>query len=216
MPYHEISEFLAYDNTLIGNNSWTSAMIDTNLTWNDDGINIPGFGNCAFNNSLKGFGDSLAYETAQLATQSIGVHFYRNDIRNSGDDMAEGDGSFRNDTLYDNRSHNSMTFLSLDTLFGGPFVAARNIAINIGRSPYKFNDQNTGQVGYNNTLIRTNGAINWGWVQPNNGPQRAWGFQNNILIYQGTGSLMANEAGSNDPIDFTHNSWFPDTAVWWT
>src|SRR5262249_37347375 len=65
--FHEISEFLAYDNTLIGNNSWTSAMIDTNLTWNDDGINIPGFGNCAFNNNLKGFGDSLAYETSQLS-----------------------------------------------------------------------------------------------------------------------------------------------------
>ena len=65
--YHEISEFLAYDNTLIGNNSWTSAMIDTNLTWNDDGINMPGFGNCAFNNNLKGFGDSLAYETSQLS-----------------------------------------------------------------------------------------------------------------------------------------------------
>ena len=217
--YHEISEFLVYDNTLIGNNSWTSPMIDTNLTWNDDGINIPGFGNCAFNNSLKGFGDSLAYETSELSTQSIGVHFYRNDIRNSGDDMAEADGTFRNNTLYDNRSHNSMTFLSLDPLFGGPFVAARNIVINTGRSPYKFNNQNTGQFVYNNTVIRTDGSgsgVGWGWVQFNNGAQRSWGYQNNILIYQGSGELMANEAGSNNPIDFTHNSWFPNASVWWT
>ena len=217
--YHEISEFLAYDNTLIGNNSWTPAMIETNLTWNDDGINIPGFGNCAFNNNIKGFGDSIAYETAQLTTQSIGVHFYRNDIRNSGDDMAEADGAFRNNTLYDNRSHNSMTFLSLDPLFGGPFVAARNIVINTGRGPFKFNNQNTGQFVYNNTVIRTNGSksgAGWGWVQSNNGAQRSWGFQNNILIYWGTGGLMANEAESNNPIDFSYNSWFPDERVWWT
>ena len=36
------------------------------------------------------------------------------------------------------------------------------------------------------------------------------------MIAQGTGGLMANEAGSNNPIDFTHNSWFPNASVWWT
>jgi hypothetical protein len=58
--------------------------------------------------------------------------------------------------------------------------------------------------------------VGWGWVQFNNGAQRSWGYQNNILIYQGSGELMANEAGSNNPIDFTHNSWFPNASVWWT
>jgi hypothetical protein len=217
---HEISEFLAYDNTLIGNNTWTIALVDSNLTWNDDGINIPGFGNCAFNNTLIGFGDSLAYAEQSL-TQSIGVHFYRNDVRNSGDDFAEADAAHRNITLYDNRSHNSSTFLSLDPLYGGPLLAARNIVINTARSPFKFNNQNTGQFLYNNTIIRTNAKAGsphagWGQVQFNNGPQQAWGYRNNLLVYRGSGNLFAFEAEINNPIDFTHNSWFPDGDVWWT
>jgi hypothetical protein len=217
---HEISEFLAYDNTLIGNNTWTTALVDSNLTWNDDGINIPGLGNCAFNNTLAGFGDSLAYAQQSL-TQSIGVHFYRNDVRNSGDDFAEVDAAHRNLTLYDNRSHNSATFLSLDPLYGGPLLAARNIVINTARSPFKFNDRNTGQFVYNNTIIRTNAKAGsshagWGQAQFNNGPQQAWGYRNNLFVYRGSGNLFAFEAEINNPIDFTHNSWFPDGGVWWT
>jgi len=47
---------MAYDNTMIGNNTWTAIdpstgvrLIDSNATWDDDGINISGFGNVAFN-----------------------------------------------------------------------------------------------------------------------------------------------------------------------
>jgi len=146
--FREISEFLAYDNTLNGNNTWTPSLIDTNATWNEDGINIPGFGNCAFNNTLKGFGDTFAYAAhagGNTLTQGVGIHFYRNEVRNSGDDFAEVDHSHRNNTLYDNRSHNSMTFISLDPLYGGPFLATRNIIINTGRTPFKWNSPNSGQ-----------------------------------------------------------------------
>jgi hypothetical protein len=75
---------------------------------------------------------------------------------------------------------------------------------------------------YNNTLIRTAGSAPhgvWGQLQFNNGPNRSWGYQNNILIMQGPisgGGLYANEAAPNDPIDFTHNSWYPDGQIWWT
>jgi hypothetical protein len=225
--HKEISEFLAYDNTLIGNNTWTPALINTNATWNDDGINIPGFGNCAFNNTLRGFGDSLAYAAhsgGDTLTQAVGVHFYRNDARNSGDDFAEVDHGHRNITLYDNRSHNSMTFISLDPLYGGPFIAARNIAINIGRTPFKWNSTNSGQFIYNNTIVRTSGKF-WvegnvsaeaGWYQPNNGDQRSYGYQNNLMIYRGAGpqTIRLDNTG-HDIVDFTHNSWFPDLVYQW-
>lgn len=218
--YGGISEALIYDNTFTGNNVWQQSSLETNATWNDDGIALGGTGNCAFNNTLTGFGDTLSYNSpGSDLVDSIGVHFYRNDVRNSGDDLVEADEGHRNDTLYDNRSHNSMTFLSLDELYGGPFLAVRNIAINIGRAPYKLNAQNSGHFIYNNTLIRTNGfssGASWGWNQSNNGGQRAWGFQNNILIYQGTGKLMALESGPVNPLDFTHNSWFPNSEVWWS
>jgi hypothetical protein len=215
----EIREFLAYDNTLNGNNQWTASFIDTNITWNDDGLRIPGFGNCAFNNTLRGFGDTLSYAMhsgGSTLTQAIGVHFYRNDVLMGGDDLAEADHSHRNNTLYDNRSGNTMTLLSLDPLYGGPFVAIRNISINTGRGPFKFNNQNTGHFIYNNTIARTNGSTGWGWNQSNNGSQQAWGFRNNVFVYRGTNGLMAFEPGGNTTIDFTHNSWFPNSSVWWS
>ena len=218
----EIAEFLAYDNILVGNNAWILDQINTSATWNDDGIRIPGFGNAAFNNTLTGFGDSLSY-TFQSVTESVGVHFYRNDVRNSGDDFAEVDAAHRNLTLYDNRSTNSMTFLSLDPLYGGPLVVARNIAINVGRHPFKWNDQNSGQFVYNNTIVRTVGRSSVsgigtaaGWYQPNNGSQNNYGYQNNILVYRGPGIYMLLlESSGHDILDFTHNSWYPDLLYRW-
>jgi chitodextrinase len=220
----EIQEFLAYDNTLNGNNLWISAFIDSNLTWNDDGVRIPGFGNCAFNNTLKGFGDTLAYAMhsgADTLTQSIGVHFYRNDILSGGDDLTEADHSHRNNTFYDNRARNTMTFLSLDPIYGGPLLVARNISVNTGRSPLKMNSENSGQFIYNNTIIRTTGRSPhnvWGQVQFNNGDQQSWGYRNNLLVYRGitSGGLLAHESGGNDFVDFTHNSWFPNSRVLWS
>ena len=229
----EIRQMLVYDNELTGNNKWDQDYyayggsgapgvgdgtpdVDQNLFWNDDGIRITGQGNVAFNNTISGFGDALAVENGY---KSIGVHFYRNDIRMSGDDAIEGDYGSRNITFYDNRVHNAMTLVSLDPIWGGPFIAARNIGINIGRQPYKLNDTNTGMFFYNNTVVRTTNPNKgaWGWEQPNNGPLRAWGYQNNILIYRGQGDgLLAMEPATQNPIDFTHNSWYPDGRLWWT
>ena len=229
----EISQMLVYDNDLIGNNRWDQDFypyggsgtpgsgdgtpdVDQNLFWNDDGIRLTGRGNAAFNNTIEGFGDALAVEKGY---KSVGVHFYRNDIKMTGDDGIEGDYGTRNLTFYDNRVRNAMTLVSLDPLWGGPFIAARNIGINIGRQPYKLNSTNTGMFFYNNTVVRTTNPNKgaWGWVQPNNGPLRAWGYQNNILIYQGQGDgLLAMEPAAQDPVDFTHNSWYPDGRVWWT
>ena len=212
---HHVEQLLVYDCTFTGNNSWTRSFIDTNITWNDDGIRVPGHGNAIFNNTLYGFGDALA---VQDGIESVAVHFYRNDILMTGDDAFEGDYGYRNLTFYDNRVHNSMTLVSFDPLRGGPAFVFRNVAINIGRSPYKFNNTNTGHFVYNNTVVRTNGSgshANWGWIQFNNGPQRAWGYRNNILIFRGAGSLFAMRADGQDPIDFTNNAWYPNEAVRW-
>ena len=209
-------QLLIYDNTLVGNNRWEKEFLETNRTWNDDGIRVPGQGNAVFNNTLVGFGDSLAM---QDGVQNVGIHFYRNEIISSGDDAFEGDYGVRNISFYDNRIHNAMSLVSFDPIYGGPAFVFRNIAINVGRSPYKLNDKNTGHFLYNNTVVRTNGVSSgagWGWNQSNNGPLAGWGYRNNILIYRGTGNLMAMESAGQNPIDFTHNAWYPDKSVWWT
>ena len=209
-------QLLIYDNTLVGNNKWEERFIKSNGTWNDDGIRVPGLGNAVFNNTLTGFGDSLAMNAG---SKNVGIHFYRNDIRMTGDDAFEGDYGVRNITFYDNRVHNSMTLASFDPIYGGPAFAFRNISINSGRGVYKLNNKNTGFFLYNNTVLRTQGVssgASWGWVQYNNGPLVAWGYRNNILIFLGANRLLAMESSGQDPVDFNHNAWYPDGSVWWT
>jgi hypothetical protein len=216
VAWGDTKQLLIYDNRLEGNNRWEEGSLKSNQTWNDDGIRVPGLGNAVFNNTLSGFGDSLAMSAR---CSNIGVHFYRNDIRMTGDDAYEGDYGVRNVTFYDNRVHNSMTLISYDPIYGGPAFAFRNIAINVGRGPYKLNNKNTGFFLYNNTVVRTNGhasGAGWGWAQFANGPLAAWAYCNNILIFRGRGNLMAMEPRGQNPIDFTHNAWYPDRAIWWT
>lgn len=222
-------QMLVYDNNLIGNNKWNQDLykysgsgipgggdgtpdLDQNIFWNDDGIRLTGQGNAAFNNTISGFGDAMALENG---FKSVGTHFYRNDIIMSGDDAIEIDYATRNVTIYDNRVQNSMTLASFDPIWGGPVIVARNIGINIGRQPYKMNNTNSGHFIYNNTVVIGENKYQWGWVQFDNGFQRNWGYQNNILIYKGSGNTLAMEP-PQELIDFTHNSWYPNKSVWWT
>jgi hypothetical protein len=134
----------------------------------------------------------------------------------TGDDAFEADYATRNIGFYDNHITNSSTFLSLDPLWGGPLYCFRNVSINTIRGPFKLNNSNSGFLIYNNTILRTEGTTQWGWVQFNNGSLRNWSFRNNVLIYKGPGNLLAVEPTGNSPIDFTNNAWYPDRAVWWT
>jgi len=222
--YEEVSQALVYDNTIRGNNVWNSAFHSDNRTWDDDGINLPGYGNVGFNNSISGFGDTLSY--AQHAgngtlTETYGVHYYRNDIRNSLDDLVEVDHAQRNVTFYDNRAHNVATCTSLDPLYGGPFIYVRNVCINPARvNLHKWNDVNTGQFLYNNTFIIGKTAAGGdpdvsAWYQPNNGEQEAYGFRNNIVVYRGDGNTLWLESGGHNVVDWTHNSWYPNRQIQW-
>jgi len=216
VAWGDTKQLLVYDNTLTGNNQWNAKFLHSNLTWNDDGIRVPGTGNAVFNNTLSGFGDALAMSAGCTNT---GVHFYRNDVRMTGDDAFEGDFGVRNVTFYDNRIHNAMTHVSFDPIYGGPAFVFRNVAINVGRAPYKLNNRNTGFFLYNNTVVRTEGyssGESWGWVQYANGPLVAWGYRNNVLIFRGGERLLAMEPSGQDPIDFDHNAWHPDGNIWWT
>jgi hypothetical protein len=212
-------QLLVYDNNFAGNNLWQNEFINSNRTWNDDGLMLAGVGNCAFNNTLKGFGDTCSC-VQDDGTWGRSQHFYRNDIRNSCDDVIEIDDGRRNITFYDNRIHNSVNFESLDPGYGGPFLFARNIYVNVARSyPHKWNSANSGHFLYNNTYIATASAVGYdvekaAWYQTNNGPQRSYGYRNNIHVYRGGSALLLQiDTQGHNPIDWTHNSWFPDRGI---
>lgn len=233
-------QMMIYENILEGNNSWAQDFyassgsgapgagdgipdIDQNIFWNDDGIYLGGLGNGAFNNTLTGFGDTLA---TQGGSPSAGIHFYRNKILMSGDDCFEADYGRRNITFYDNHSTNSMTLVSADPITDGPVIAFRNVGINIGRQAFKLNsDSQQGMFFYNNTIVNTKPTVASGsyndWVMVNYkkvGVEDI-GFQNNITVRQnapvGIG-LLAFQLEPVRRVDWTHNSWFPDGRVWWT
>ena len=215
---YRCEQLLVYDNSFTGNNLWQTTptnFLDSNRTWNDDGALVAGVGNCVFNNFLKGFGDTCSC-VQDDGTHGRAQHFYRNDIRNSCDDVLEVDDGRRNITFYDNRVTNCIDFDSLDPLYGGPAIIARNVYINPARSyPHKWNSQNTGHFLYNNTYISTVSAVGFdqdvsAWYQTNNGAQRSYGYRNNVHVYRGAGISLWMDASTNDPMDWTHNSWFPN------
>ncbi len=207
-----INSVLVYNCRITGNNTWTQSLIETNATWNDDGIRVPGEGNAVFENTLYGFGDTFAVASG---IHSAAVHFYRNLVKMTGDDAFEADYATRNIGFYDNHVSNCGTLLSMDPVYGGPLYCFRNIAINTMRGPYKLNSPNSGFMIYNNTVVRTEGRTGWGWVQFNNGSQESWTYVNNLLIYRGGSKLMAFEPGGATLLDFTHNGWYPNGSTWW-
>ena len=128
---------LIYNCTITGNNEWSTSPVNflgSNITWNDDGIHMPGAGNCAFNNTLNGFGDTFSYcghSGNDNITESYSTHYYLNEIRNSCDDPIEVDHARRNCTWYDNRVHNAIKAALSSTL---PGIEEELIKVNEVRS----------------------------------------------------------------------------------
>lgn len=221
---------LVYDNTVLGNNVWepNTDGPGTSVSWNDDGIHLPGEGNCGFQNFLQGFGDTFAYcssvsQVGQLQSANA-VHFYRNEVRNSCDDAFEADQAEACNTFYDNRFTNAVNCSSFDPLYGGPFLSARNVYINLYRSrPHKWNAQNSGHFLYNNTVYgaqstRSAGVDDQGhWYQPSNGAQLSYGYRNNVHVIDDLSQpytlRFSGFGGNHSVVDWTHNSWYPDSNV---
>lgn len=212
-------ECLYYNLKATGNNQWLSGEISSNETWDDDGIALTGTANCAFQCTMRGFGDT--FPMAMQDVFSLCNHAYRNDVHMSGDDLTEVDFAGSLCTFCDNRSHNSMSMLSFDPLASGPFLACGNIAINIGRTPHKWNSPSSGQFIYNNTIIKTFGkggvdgqpGIEAGWYTSggSGNAQDNFGNCNNIIIYQNSGgqTLSVDFLGPTK-VDWTNNAWFPN------
>lgn len=218
IAWGEGSQLLVYDNVLEGNNGWEKATLESNASWNDDGIMAAGSGNAVFNNTLSGFGDAFCVNAGY---SNIGVHFYRNRVLWTCDDGCEADYGARNLSFYDNRIANAMTMLSCDPLRIGPLFAFRNVAINIGRQPFKLNSTMTGLFLYSNTIVRQLGMDTYaGTYQPGSSGavrHRAWGYRNNLFICPTP--ALANtlwwETSGNDPIDCDHNAWWPNARFRW-
>jgi hypothetical protein len=225
---------LVYNNEFLGVAPWNAESISTSTYWSNDGIRLVGTGNCVWNNTLQGFGDSITFAHSVDDSTIKACYAYRNFIRNSVDDCFEFDYAVRNCAAYDNYCENIRPLMSMDPVRGGPVYCFRNVAVNIATRPFKFNSSGTGYLIYNNTMLRSetlqtgNASADtqagfgrgWGKLNPTNVNRIA--YRNNILIYRGGDSSkevyrLRNVAASasDGTIDWSHNAHFPDIRIIW-
>ena len=220
---------LVYNNEFVGQNPWANDYFDSSIGWSDDGIRLVGTGNCVWNNTLQGFGDSITFSHS-VKDDSIRACFaYRNFIRNSVDDVFEFDYALRNLAAYDNYIENCSTVMSLDDRpsAGGSIWCFRNVAININVRPFKMNSAGYGYLIYSNTFVRTEAAsknprghYRRGWSKLNSTEVDRVAYRNNILIFRAADPLeimrLRNLAAKKDSsVDWTNNAHFPDIQINW-
>jgi len=228
-----LTGFLIYNNTITGTNTWDDAHFDNgvNYVWNDFGILVPGNGHATFQNTVSGFGDTFSTSSGpgnDPTRRDRSIHFYLNDVDNSGDDTFEADYSYRNLTYYKNRHRNVINAYSVDPIYGGPLIFARNIFYNVAETRlYKWNTTSSGFFTYSNTYVKTDGIYRLDsgndnlafYYQPNaGGSHYDVGYANNLHIKTNGG--FSGTSGDDYVLWFTpffaggrdihHNGWFPD------
>lgn len=224
-----VNGLLAYNNTLTGTSAWDRAYTPNplhpdlypNYAWSKDGIRIPGLGNCAWSNTVQGYGDAFAVDAAAY---SAAVYFYRNHVPYTCDDGMECDYIQRGG-LYDNWFGNSATGISGDLVYGGPMFVFRNVFINVIRQPLKLTSSSHGLLYYNNTMLHAPEAAAFPnavydsahWYQAYAPGQWRFAYRNNIFVGRGTrGSRLLYWASELDHAAWTHNAWYPNDSVAWS
>lgn len=194
---------------LVGNNPWDSD-VNTNATWNDDGIRLPGQGNVVRQSTIKGFGDAQAVVSGEV---NVACFWTRNYIPRTGDDFWEGDYATRNCAVIDCYGTNAMTLLSHDPTYGGPTYIIRCTLINCGRGPFKINTTSINWHVYNCTVVRVEGNAGGGFIQQDNGSLHSrYSVRNNVFICRSAGlnPVFGWYTGALPPYDWDFNSMYPD------
>lgn len=214
---------LVYDCDFVGNNTWDKTYTlnggAVNLTWNDTGVHMPGDGNCVWNCTFSGHGDSckLGYQDVWA---SRACFFYRNWVKRAGDDgTVEFDEASGNCAAYDNRVQNSGTVVSFDGVSDGPVGFFRNVCANQTRGPWKFTSGCAGARIWNNTIIaatkENDAATNqdFGQYASTNGGANFnydYDYRNNLLIYRGANNVSSFGCTNQGTWTQNHNAWYPN------
>lgn len=209
-------QWLIYNNTITGNNlhdvQYTIPPGDTypRAGWNDTCINWHGLGNCAFNNTIQGFGDTVkfGFSTAPNGFECRWNHFYRNKVLRAADDGIEFDNA-ASGSSYRNYFANVGTLASFDGAFEGPFDVFENVCVNAGYGPLKMNGGSSNARFFHNTFVLTvkHGADH-GLLTSNVANHYRVKFQNNVVVYRGAGNMVHWSAPLQSGPLFDHNAWY--------
>lgn len=216
---------LAYDNTITGNLTWNETDIRSSISWDLYGFLVAGDGICCFRNTISRFGDMFSCTsgaTSSRSEQDRSQHFYWNDVNIVLDDVFEVDDGHRNITCIDNRFRNVVNAGSSDPLYGGPYICARNLFINVLETRmFKWNDDSSGLFIYNNTFAMTDkiyrsspGQDNLSlWYQPSGATISDFAIANNLFVMLNgppTDRTLWIDNNWGGGTDIHHNGWYPD------
>ncbi len=202
---------------LVGNNDWPAAFApngfgqaNNNATWNDHGICLPGIGNSAVSCEITGFGDSWrTYANSDSKQYTAGCGMTWCDIRNSGDDMAEFDGSCGNSYAFECRGRNVGNGISADDTYG-PCWVIKPLIINPSRGPLKLTSNSFGVKVINGTFVMTGkGPADHGLLVPGGGTQDGFSLINCAVHYTGAGNALHWSSGLLRDA-WANNAWHPD------
>lgn len=204
---------LVYDCQFAGNNTW--AMTEgppQNQTWNDTGIQMPGFGNCVWNCTFSGHGDTVKLGHNGAWGASRACYMSRCWVKYAGDDgLIEFDEADGNCAAYDNRLGGSATGASFDGIGSGPVGVFRNVLVNQTRMALKFTSTARGVRIYSNTWVATARAATWdyGFYAASN-TIYDFDYRNNVLAYRGAGALVSFNTVLVGSTLTDYNAWYPD------
>ena len=136
-----INNILVYNCNMTGTKSWIAANIASSSA---DGVRLAGAGNCVWNNTFEGYGDSIAFaHSKDEADGALECNYaYRNYVHNSMDNVVELDHAQRFHAVYDNYFENINTGTSQSdnaTPSYGPTYFFRNILVNFAKRFVKLN-----------------------------------------------------------------------------
>ncbi|KAB2870003.1 MAG: hypothetical protein F9K36_15960 [Burkholderiaceae bacterium] len=214
----QVNGLLIYDCNFVGNNPWSSTLTPITRgypldTWNDTGVRAPGFGNCVWNCTFVGFGDTIKLGHSGGWGGARACYIYRNWVKYGGDDGCEFDESDGNCAFYDNRIANTAMGASFDGIDSGPVGLFRNVFVNQTRAPMKFTSAARGARIYNNTWVGTTrtSSPNWDYgMYAASGSLYDFDFRNNLLIYRGAGALISFNQSLYGSTLTDYNAWYPD------
>lgn len=188
-----------YNNEFIGNDAW-----QTTAHTNYDGVLVCGNNNVVSYNTISYFCDGIrsssASEGLTNAVYSIDVH--NNDIRSCEDDLIEMDKTYSNVRVYENRCFNTLTAISAQPIYGGPFYAFRNLIYNCESTTMKWANTPAGLVFVNNTMCSNSSAFT------NKEPFKNAIVKNNLVIADGAVQNWTSEESQSTIKEFDFNAYY--------
>ena len=218
--FDPIDGLLFYDNELVGNNAHlASDAVDDGRYFNDDGVGMPGHGNCVWNCTFSGHGDVIKLtDQTHVAGLSRACYAHHNWVKWSGDDFFEADDAGGNLCAYNNIVCNTATAISAADNYGGPVGLVRNVFINQMRHPLKLNGNSFGARIWSNTWVQTvkkatgTASGDFGMYCPNGGTQYGFDYRNNLLTWRGAGAYTHILQFAVNGATFDYNAHYPDRS----